>query len=136
MSIVSIAGRKIAATPVPGDVEMLQLCAAFGSASFFGWCHLNQGDVKVDFFTEWLGERHVHALDSIGSLLVATFGALIAWRTGAGAASLHAAGETTMILGAPMWIGEALMVPGFVLLALAGLYRAAQHLRRAFGRTP
>jgi TRAP-type C4-dicarboxylate transport system permease small subunit len=129
MSIVSISGRKIASTPVPGDVEMLQLCAAFASASFFAWCHLNQGDVKVDFFTEWMPARQVHALDALGSLLVAAFGALIAWRTAVGAVALHEAGETTMILGAPVWLGQALMVPGFVLLALAGLYRAAAHAR-------
>src|SRR5690349_20983297 len=86
MSIVSIGGRKLASMPVPGDVELLQLCAAFAGSSFFGWCHLNRGDVKVDFFTEWLNARQVHALDTLGSLLVAAFGALIAWRTGAGAA--------------------------------------------------
>ena len=100
MSIVSISGRKLLSTPVPGDVEMLQLCAAFASSSFFAWCHLNRGDVKVDFFTEHLAARHVHALDAFGSLLVGGFGALIAWRTGAGAAALQATGETTMILGA------------------------------------
>jgi hypothetical protein len=71
MSIVSISGRKIASAPVPGDVELLQLCAAFASSSFFAWCHLNQGDVKVDFFTEHLAERWVHVLDALGSLLVA-----------------------------------------------------------------
>ena len=52
MSIVSISGRKLFSAPVPGDVELLQLCAAFASSSFFAWCHLNLGDVKVDFFTE------------------------------------------------------------------------------------
>jgi len=129
MSIVSITGRKLASAPVPGDVEMLQLCAAFASASFFAWCHLNHGDVKVDFFTERLPARQVHALDAVGSLLVAAFGALIAWRTAAGALVLREAGETTMILGALVWLGQALMVPGFVLLALAGLYRAWLHLR-------
>jgi TRAP-type C4-dicarboxylate transport system permease small subunit len=136
MSIVSISGRKIASVPVPGDVEMLQLCAAFASASFFGWCHLAGGDVKVDFFTEWMPARAVHALDGLGSLLVAGFGALIAWRTAAGAAVLHSAGETTMILGAPVWLGQALMVPGFVLLALAGLYRAAGHWRQVLHGSP
>ena len=35
-----------------------------------------------------------------------------------------------MILGLPLWVGQALMLPGFVLLALAGLYRAAEHLQR------
>jgi TRAP-type C4-dicarboxylate transport system permease small subunit len=133
MSIASISGRKIASMPVPGDVEMLQLCSAFAASTFFAWCHLNRGDVKVDFFTDWLPEAPVHALDSLGSLLVGLFGALIAWRTGVGALALKATGETTMILGAPLWIGQALMVPGFVLLGLAGLYRAAWHLRRMRG---
>ena len=136
MSIVSISGRKLMSMPVPGDVEMLQLCAAFASASFFAWCHLSHGDVKVDFFTDWLPARAVHAMDCAGSLLVAGFGALIAWRTGVGAIALHAAGETTMILGAPVWLGQALMVPGFVLLALAGLYRAALHARQARDGSP
>lgn len=130
MSIVSISGRKLFSAPVPGDVELLQLCAAFASSSFFAWCHLNHGDVKVDFFTERLPERMVHALDAAGSALVAAFGALLAWRTGAGAATVQAAGETTMILGLPLWMGQALMVPGFVLLALAGIYRMAEHLQR------
>ena len=71
----------------------------------------------------------MHALDCVGSLLVGAFGALIAWRTGAGALSLCASGETTMILGLPVWLGQALMVPGFALLALVGLYRAAWHAR-------
>ena len=54
MEIVSIVGRKLFAWSVPGDVEMLQMCAAFASASFFAYCHLAGGDVKVDFFTHRL----------------------------------------------------------------------------------
>lgn len=129
MSIVSIVGRKLASAPVPGDVELLQLCAAFASASFFAWCHLNHGDVKVDFFTSRLSLRNVSRLDAFGSLLVGSFGALIAWRSLVGALSLKEAGETTAILGWPVWIGQLLMVPGFVLLALAGVYMCAFHLR-------
>lgn len=129
MSIVSIVGRKIASAPVPGDVEVLQLCAAFASASFFAWCHLNHGDVKVDFFTHRLRRKTVDRLDALGSLLVGLFGALIAWRSLVGALSLKDAGETTAILGWPVWIGQVLMVPGFVLLALAGFYMCAFHLR-------
>lgn len=133
MSIVSITGRKLWSAPVPGDVELLQLCSAFAAASFFAYCHLNGGDVKVDFFTDRLPPRVVHALDAAGSLLVGLFGALIAWRTGAGALMVGTAGETSMILGLPLWWGQALMVPGFVLLALAGGYRAGWHWRLARG---
>ena len=131
MSIVSITGRKLWSAPVPGDVELLQLCSAFAAASFFAYCHLNRGDVKVDFFTERLPPAAVHALDALGSLLVGLFGALLAWRTGAGAVMVGQAGETSMILALPLWIGQSLMVPGFVLLALAGFYMCGWHLRRA-----
>jgi TRAP-type C4-dicarboxylate transport system permease small subunit len=131
MSLVSITGRKLFSAPIPGDVELLQLFAAIASSTFFAWCHLAGGDVKVDFFTQSLRPALVQLLDALGSLLVGAFGALIAWRTAAGALTVRAAGEETMILGLPQWLGPALMVPGFVLLALAGFYMAERHLSAA-----
>jgi len=131
MSIVSITGRKLFSWPVPGDVELLQMCAAFAASAFFAYCHLVNGDIKVDFFTHNLGPRKVAALDALGSFLVGTFGALIAWRTAAGALSIKEVGETSAILAFPVWIAQALMVPGFVLLAIAGYYLFVYELRVA-----
>jgi len=131
MSIVSIVGRKLASSPVPGDVEVLQMCAAFAAASFFAYCHLIGGDVKVDFFTANARARTIHWLDMFGSLLVGMVGALLAWRTFAGAMVVKEAGERSMILDWPLWIPQMAMVPGFVLLALAGFHKMAQHLRAA-----
>ena len=68
-------------------------------------------------------------LDGIGSLMVGLFGALIAWRSFAGAMGLREFQETSPILDLPMWIAQVLMVPGFVLLALAGFYMASRRLR-------
>jgi TRAP-type C4-dicarboxylate transport system permease small subunit len=129
MSIVSIVGRKLAAAPVPGDVEVLQMCAAFACASFFAYCHLMGGDVKVDFFTAHASARTVHRLDSAGSLLFALVGGALAWRSWIGAISVREASETSVILGWPVWVAQMLMVPGFALMALAGLYMAGVHLR-------
>ncbi len=134
MSIVSIVGRKLWSMPVPGDVEVLQMCSAFAASAFFAYCHLNGGDVKVDFFTHHWSPGKVHFLDGIGSVLVGIFGSLIAWRAGAGALSVKEAGETTMILGWPLWIAQILMVPGFVLMGVAGFYMAVLHFARAAGR--
>ncbi len=128
MSIISIVGRKLYAAPVPGDVEMLQMAAAFASASFFSYCHLNGGDVKVDFFTAKASPATIHRLDAFGSLLVGIFGALITWRATVGALAIRQAGETSMILGWPVWVAQILMVPGFFLLALAGFYMVGIHL--------
>ena len=133
MEIVSIVGRKLFSWTVPGDVELLQMGAAFASAAFFAYCHMIRGDVKVDFFTANLAPRKVAALDAFGSLLVAIFGALLAWRTGAGAWSIKEVGETSAILGWPVWMAQALMVPSFALLAVAAIYGCVQQLRIAFG---
>ena len=129
MEIVSIVGRKLFGWTVPGDVELLQMCAAFAAASFFAYCHLVRGDVKVDFFTHNLAPRVVALLDAFGSLLVGSFGALIAWRAGAGALSVWEVGETSAVLGVPVWIAQALMVPGFALLAAAGFYLCVHFFR-------
>lgn len=122
MSLISIVGRKLYSMPVPGDMEVLQMVAASASACFFGYCHLRGGDVKVDFFTHNLGPRITLLLDALGSFGVGLMGALLAWRTLVGALSLREAGETSSILEWPVWVAEILMVPGFILLALAGFY--------------
>lgn len=122
MSVVSIVGRKLASMPVPGDVELLQMCAAFASAAFFAYNHLMHGDVKVDFFTSGLSTGKRAFLDAMGSFLVGLFGAVIAWRACVGALSVKEAGEASAILDLPVWIAQMLMVPGFALLAAAGFY--------------
>ncbi|HEY2629862.1 MAG TPA: TRAP transporter small permease [Usitatibacter sp.] len=131
MSVVSITGRKLASAPIPGDVEILQMSAAFASASFFAYCHLMGGDVKVDFFTSFLRASFVRWLDAFGSLLYALIGAALAWRTAAGAIAVRAAEESSVVLGWPTWIAQILMVPGFILMALAGMYMISVHLHRA-----
>jgi len=133
MSIVSIVGRKLFSAPVPGDVEVLQMVAASAGASFFAYCHMNQGDVKVDFFTAKAGERTVHRLDAAGSLLFALVGALLTWRTGAGALATMNDGETSAILGWSVGLAQWAMVPGFVLMTLAGLAMTDWHWRQAAG---
>jgi TRAP-type mannitol/chloroaromatic compound transport system permease small subunit len=135
MSIVSITGRKLFSWTVPGDVELLQMCAAFAASAFFGYCHLVNGDVKVDFFTHNAAPRKIAAMDAFGSFLVGVFGALIAWRTGVGAMAIKEVGETSAILGFPVWIAQGLMVPGFVLLSVAGFYLCLRNLRVAVRRT-
>ena len=90
--------------------------------------------MKVDFFTARARPGTVHLLDAFGSLLVGLFGVLIAWRSWVGAMSLFDAGETSAILGWPVWLAQVGMVPGFVLLALAGFYMCGLHLQASWAR--
>ena len=128
MSLVSIVGRKLFAWPVPGDVEMLQMCAAFASSAFFAWCHLVGGDVKVDFFTHGLRPSIVAGLDAFGSLLVGFFGACWPGARRRALSRCGRSGRPRLCSGWPVWLAQALMVPGFALLAAAGFYMCASAL--------
>lgn len=128
MSIVSIVGRKLISVPVPGDVEILQMAAAPACAAFFAFCHLTHCDVKVDFFTAKASPATIHLLDAFGSLLFGGVGTLLAWRSAEGAWMVRASEETSMILGWPLWVAQALMLPGLILMALSGLYMFVHHL--------
>ncbi|MDB5796772.1 MAG: hypothetical protein JWP36_674 [Paucimonas sp.] len=131
MSLVSIVGRKLAAMPVPGDIEMLQMGTAVASAALLPYCEMIAGHLRVDFFTANASPRVRRSLDAISHLLLALVAALIAWRTGVAANGLRLVGETSMMLSWPVWPAWALMVPSFVLFAIAGLYNAVQELRMA-----
>jgi len=131
MLVISIVGRKLFGFVVPGDVEVLQMSAAIASASFFAYCHMHHGDVKVDFFTHNWPERVLWAIDALGSLLVCLFGALIAWRSAVGAMTLREAHEESMVLAWPVWIAQALMVLGLAFLAVCGFYMFVHQLRMA-----
>ncbi|MGE7472567.1 TRAP transporter small permease [Bosea sp. NPDC003192] len=126
MSLISLLGRKLWASPILGDVEIVQMLAAPALACFFAFCHLSNGDVRVGIIADQLGPAWSRRLDALGSLLLGLVAALIAWRTAAGAVALHESGETSALLSWPIWLSQALVVPGFALQAAAGLYLAAR----------
>jgi TRAP-type C4-dicarboxylate transport system permease small subunit len=127
MSLVSIVGRALFATPLQGDYEMIQVGTAIAVASFLPLTQLRGGHVIVDFFTARAPAAVRAWLDAFGALLVGLAGAAIAWRMVHGALSLYEANDQTTILGFPTWIAVAAMIPSFVLLAAAGFYTAWLH---------
>jgi TRAP-type C4-dicarboxylate transport system permease small subunit len=128
MSLVSIIGRKIAAMPVPGDIEVMQMGTAVASAAMLAFCEMERQHLRVDFFTANLPAKIRHVLDALSHLVLAVIALVIAWRTGVAALSLNEAGETSVILGWPVWAVVAGLVPSFLLLAMAGLYNTAHSL--------
>lgn len=124
MSLVSIIGRKVAAAPVPGDIEIMQMGGAIAAAAMLPFCEMERHHLRVDFFTARLSPRAKYWLDALSHLLLALVAATIAWRTAVGALALREAGESSMMLLWPVWTVVAALVPSFALLALAGLYNA------------
>ncbi len=124
MSLVSIISRKLAAAPIPGDIEIMQMGGAVAAAAMLPFCEMERHHLRVDFFTTGLSARARHRLDALSHLLLALVAAVVAWRTAAGALALREAGESSMLLLWPVWTVVAALVPSFALLAVAGLVNA------------
>ncbi len=125
MSVVSVVARTLGFQPIQGDFELVQVGLAICVTLLLPWCQLQGGNIIVDFFTARMRKGWQRRLDAAGCVLFAAVMALVAWRTGVGAVSLKSAGETTMLLGFPLWIGYAAMVPGLALTSAAALLSAA-----------
>ena len=126
MSVASIVGRAVLGTPVPGDFELVQIGCGAGIAMFLPYCQLRRGNIIVDFFTVRAPKQTQAALDAFGALALAAVMALLAWRTAAGMLTVKAAGEVSMIVGFPIWIGYAAIVPSLALAALVGIATAVE----------
>lgn len=136
LTVVSIAMRATVSRPIPGDVELMQMGIALCISLYLPWCQLTRANIIVDFFTQTLAPRPQRALDGIGSVLLAVMCVLLAARTAAGALAVHEAGETTMIIGLPMWWAYVMLAPGLALAALIALWQGLRQLRGLDDGTP
>jgi TRAP-type C4-dicarboxylate transport system permease small subunit len=133
MSVWSIAGRTLRGRPVAGDFELVQIGCAAAVAAFLPYCQLRRGNIIVDFFTTRAGPRTQAGLDAFGALLVAAVMAFLAWRTTAGMLTVKASNEISMIVGFPIWIGYAAIVPSLVLTTLVAVATAVESGKAARG---
>lgn len=124
MSVASVIRRAFFDQPITGDFELVQMGTAIAVAAFLPYCQFRRGHVIVDFFTHNVGPVLRRVLDCIGALIMSLCIALIAWRTYSGTVAMQENGETSMLLGLPVWYAYAPLVPSLILLAITALYTA------------
>ncbi len=118
IGVTSIVGRRLFASPIPGDLEFMQLGAALAAPYAFAWCHFMRSDIQVNIATARLSVTLQRLLDRLGNLGIAVMSGLLAWRTGVLASEARMYEEATAILAIPVWIAQAGMVPGLALWCL------------------
>jgi TRAP-type C4-dicarboxylate transport system permease small subunit len=123
MSVVSIIGRSALRRPITGDFELVEIGTAIAGTLFLPYCQATFGNIAVDLFTLRASERVRDWLDRIGCLLMAVMFLAVGWRAGVGAIGMRQSGESSMLLGFPVWLGYLGMLPG---LFAAGIVALAQ----------
>lgn len=127
---VSIAGRRFLGQPIPGDVELMQMGTAVAIALFLPYAQLKRAHIIVDFFTARAQPVTRARLDGLGALLAGAACLLLAWRAAVAVLDMRGNGETTMVLGLPIWFIYVAMVVGLAASAVVGLMVGTQQLRR------
>ena len=130
LTVVSIALRELTGQPIPGDYELVEVGCAVAVFAFLPYCQLSGGNVFVGFATAWAPGWLQGLLDATAQVAYAGIAALLAWRLPLGGMDLHTYGETTMVLGMPVWPAFLPIVPSLALLSVACLYTAAVSLRK------
>jgi hypothetical protein len=125
MSVVSIVGRALWSRPITGDFELVEIGIAIAGTLFLGYCQITAGNIFVDIFTLRASDNSKAWMDRFGALLMAAMFVLVGWRAAVGAHDIRLNGETSMLMGFPIWLGYIGMLPG---VALAAIVATAQAL--------
>ena len=121
VTVLSVAGRALFRLPIAGDVELVQFLMALSISCFLPWCQWRHAHVVVGFFTDRFPSGVRHRLTQIGCAGLAMMAGVLAWRTLSAAVSAFSTGQGSMILGLPMWLNTATLVPGLSLMAVIAL---------------
>jgi len=129
LTVISVAGRSLFNTPVPGDFELVELGCAIAIFAFLPYCQIRKGNVIVDFFTAGASPATTNLLSAIGDLLFMLIAGLITWRMVFGALDFFEYTEQTMVLRVPLWWAFVAILPASALLTVTCAYTAWRHLQ-------
>lgn len=118
MSAVSIIGRALWSRPITGDFELVEIGIAVAGSLFLAYCQITAGNIFVDIFTIRASEKAKVAMDCFGAILMGIMFALVGWRCAIGMVDIRQNGETSMLMGFPIWIGYVGVLPGITLAAI------------------
>lgn len=124
MSVVSIVGRWLFASPIIGDYELIEIMGAMAVSMALPYAHWIGAHVIVDFFSARFARHTSRLMDSAASWLLAAMAALLTWQMAQGLYELRLSHDASLMLDLPTWIGYVPMVASFGLLSVVAVYRA------------
>jgi TRAP-type C4-dicarboxylate transport system permease small subunit len=89
MVVVSVTGRYLFNSPLPGDYDLVGIISGCAIFAFLPYCQMVRGNIVVDFFTSSAPPRLKSVLDAIGTLLFLAVTVIFTWRLYYGALDLY-----------------------------------------------
>ncbi|NQV56739.1 MAG: TRAP transporter small permease, partial [Rhodospirillales bacterium] len=104
MTTISIFGRAFLSSPIPGDIELIEIGTGTAVFAFLPYCQMMRGNIIVDFFLTSAPYRVKSFFDFIGGVMFLIIGCLLNWRMVYGGIDMYQYAETTGVLAIPRWI--------------------------------
>jgi len=128
---VSVCGRYLLASPIPGDYDIVGILCGCAIFAFLPYCQLNRGNVLADFFTQKAPARFKAALDAAGNLLFLAAAIMFTWRLYYGMLEMRDSAEQIAAFAFYRWWTMPFDIFCAVVLILAILYTFVQDLAGA-----
>lgn len=129
INFVSILGRFLFSSPLLGDFELVEMGCAVAISSFLPLCHMEKGNIIVDFVTSGLPKPATASLDIFSALLFGGVAGFFTWRMFYGVQDMYRYNEETMLLQIPVWIPFLPVVFSFFILTVCCFYTALRDAR-------
>lgn len=129
-----VVAGKLAGKPLAGTYELAAILAGISIFAFFPYAQIKRAHVTVDLFMKYAGNRLnglVMALSSLAFLILALF---LVWRMTLGGIDIWRYGETTPILGLPLWWPYPIVLLSLLLWALSAFMCLLEDIKSFRGR--
>ena len=126
LTTTSVVGRALFATPINGDFEMIEMGCALSIFYFLPWTQLRYGHLAVQLPRGMLPKPLAVRLTAfgrwLGDLLFLILALLLLNYLPRGGLDVWASGETTIVLGIPLWWPYLAALPALLALGAVNAY--------------
>ncbi len=132
LTVLSVIG-SLALSPVPGEIEVVEILCGLAVFAFLPFCQLKRGHVGVDILISAFGKTAMNVSQLVGDLVITVLLSIVTWRLWVGLVDKFGNGETTALLIIPVWWGYAgafVLLLVNILVCLAVLVSDYRHMRQ------
>ncbi|MGE3644599.1 MAG: TRAP transporter small permease [Beijerinckiaceae bacterium] len=133
MVAVSITGRSLFASPIPGDFELVAIGTGICVFAMLPYCQMTRSNVLVDIFMARAPMRAKAFCDLVGNILFLAIAALLTWRMIHGGFDMYANNERSMTINFPRWttFPVSVLLMGFLTIVIAyTVWRSFEEMRQ------
>ncbi|HHK75207.1 MAG TPA: TRAP transporter small permease [Rhizobiales bacterium] len=126
VTVLDIVLGGVFSRPLASSYEIVVMGIGVAVFTFLPYAQLRRAHIRVNLAARFMPQRLRRVWDGVIALAFAGFAGVLIWRMSLGGLDYYRYGETTSILGIPLWWAFAPVLISLFLWAAASLLRVLQ----------